>query len=679
MSNTFWVALDAQLATQDVDCAPTAPLCTIADAAAAAGNAAVERVALALASERIHSNRETYVGLRQITDRILMGTADVETDLPVRYRYWPLLGQFLAHLFRDEHDAALTQCANDLRAAIVSGALAHDPDHATMRLTIARHLLGYAQLINDESLLLVLDGVAAEALACPVTNRTARARWWGERAAIAGFWVRHVVERAALDAVFDACETHLATNPLPDASFKLARARHDVAGVMGDDEGAARELAVMPQYVGPTKLVNQLTYFRSRGSLALKRGDAADALADLQSALALAEEIEAPAPFMLSIGLQLALTHLGQRQFADARAVLAKTRERTQQASWHYVDALHGVSTSLHLWNEDRPLALQSLREGLAIYRQRGRIMFLDAVPPVASLVAARALAADIERHFVEEAIRRRGLPPPNATVEDWPWAVRLRLFGGFAIERPGNETPATARRGKSQLRPIAILRALALLGPRGGDRRALARRVWRGEDPDDQADALDMAIGRARKLIGDDTLVRIQDGRFFLDASRVYVDAWALNDIERIATDARHQQVPLLALQDLGEQLIDIYQGRLLDDDDSMAASAVLIEQYRERFIATATLIAELLAPGQLRAATVLLQRAIEREPYSERLYRVLIELLARAGEYAEAMRWYRRCQHAVSQAYGVAVAPSTDALLALIHMPPPSAPVER
>ena len=374
-----------------------------------------------------------------------------------------------------------------------------------------------------------------------------------------------------------ACETHLATNPLPDASFKLARARHDVAGVMGDDEGAARELAVMPQYVGPTKLVNQLTYFRSRGSLALKRGDAADALADLQSALALAEEIEAPAPFMLSIGLQLALTHLGQRQFADARAVLAKTRERTQQASWHYVDALHGVSTSLHLWNEDRPLALQSLREGLAIYRQRGRIMFLDAVPPVASLVAARALAADIERHFVEEAIRRRGLPPPNATVEDWPWAVRLRLFGGFAIERPGNETPATARRGKSQLRPIAILRALALLGPRGGDRRALARRVWRGEDPDDQADALDMAIGRARKLIGDDTLVRIQDGRFFLDASRVYVDAWALNDIERIATDARHQQVPLLALQDLGEQLIDIYQGRLLDDDDSMAASAVL------------------------------------------------------------------------------------------------------
>ena len=37
-----------------------------------------------------------------------------------------------------------------------------------------------------------------------------------------------------------------------------------------------------------------------------------------------------------------------------------------------------------------------------------------------------------------------------------------------------------------------------------------------------DLADALDMAIGRARKLIGDDTLVRIQDGRFFLDASRV-------------------------------------------------------------------------------------------------------------------------------------------------------------
>jgi DNA-binding SARP family transcriptional activator len=186
------------------------------------------------------------------------------------------------------------------------------------------------------------------------------------------------------------------------------------------------------------------------------------------------------------------------------------------------------------------------------------------------------------------------------------------------------------------------------------------------------------MGIGRARKLLGDDSLIQVQDGRIFLDDKRVFVDTWAFDEIEQVIRDTERQPPSRLRMEELGQQLIALYVGRLFDDDDSLTASAILIEQFRERFINMVTLLARTLARHDLRGAMDLLQRAIEREPYSERLYRSLIEQLANAGEYAEAMRWYRRCQHAVSQAYGVAISPNTEALLALIRMPPPNPPVE-
>ena len=57
----------------------------------------------------------------------------------------------------------------------------------------------------------------------------------------------------------------------------------------------------------------------------------------------------------------------------------------------------------------------------------------------------------------------------------------------------------------------------------------------------------------------------------------------------------------------------------------------------------------------------------------WEERLYRELMESQFQAGEYAEVMRTYRRCQHAISSAYGVALSPATRMSVACrISVPP-------
>lgn len=675
----LWCALLDELARQHAYSAPVAPVLALADEAARRGLGSAEQVALAFAAERIHSNRETFVGLAAINARLLEYSGEaLDATVDARLRYWPLLGRYLARLFSGVTDPPLHADARALRSAISTGPLAGDPACAPVRLTIARHLLGYANLTVDDALLIELNAIATEACAHPATSADAKALWWGERVVIAAItWCRSGQDRPAIEALFAECEAFLAQHPQRDVQFKLARARLDVASTALDAAGRDAALRAMRDCIQPGKLLNQLQYFRCKGYASLTIGAAVDAEHELRQGLKLAAEIAAPPPFRLALGQLLGQVLLQQGRLTEAAEQLHDVRQFAPPEQEHFVDAMRLLVEALAAWDEQRERALTALRAGFALYRQTGRVFFLQNHPALASLTAARALAHDIEPGFVIEAIRRREMPPPDRLTSAWPWAVRLRLFGGFAMERPGADNERR-QRGKTPAKPIAILRALALLGPRGGDRRALARRVWRGEDPESVVDALEMGIGRARKLLGDDSLIRVHDGRIFLDDKRVFVDIWAFDDIERLLQDAGQTPRSRVALEDLGRQLIALYAGRLFDDDDAIAASAVVIEQFRERFITMMTQLSTLLAQHDPRGGSALLQRAIEREPYSEQLYRALIGQLASAGEYAEAMRWYRRCQHAVSQAYGVAVSPNTDALLSLIRMPPPTGPVE-
>ena len=67
----------------------------------------------------------------------------------------------------------------------------------------------------------------------------------------------------------------------------------------------------------------------------------------------------------------------------------------------------------------------------------------------IAARLFAAALDRDIEREFVVKAIRSRQLAAPDPTSERWPWAVRIRALGSFAVEGEGrgHRLPSARRR----------------------------------------------------------------------------------------------------------------------------------------------------------------------------------------------------------------------------------------
>lgn len=218
------------------------------------------------------------------------------------------------------------------------------------------------------------------------------------------------------------------------------------------------------------------------------------------------------------------------------------------------------------------------------------------------------------------------------------------------------------------------MLKWLAHVGPEGIDRRTLIRRLWPGEAAEEQSAAFEMALARLRKALPDADLIVADKGMLRLDRERVWVDAWAFTSLcDHVDAHLARDNLPKPdVLLNWATEVNRLMHGRYLEGEEDGAAMEVVAEQLRERFVNNQEQLAEALAATELAAARDLLTKALEREPYAEQLYRALMRLQLRAGDFAEVVRTYRRCQTAISRAYGVALAAQTQAIL--VQLPKPA-----
>jgi DNA-binding SARP family transcriptional activator len=193
-----------------------------------------------------------------------------------------------------------------------------------------------------------------------------------------------------------------------------------------------------------------------------------------------------------------------------------------------------------------------------------------------------------------------------------------------------------------------------------------LIRALWPGDAIESQVAAFEMALARLRKMLPDENLIIAEKGYVRLDARRVWVDAWAFKALADRYTEAPPLDADVtLRIHETASLANALFAGRYLDGADESTYIRLEAEQLRERYVSLQIQLAHALLAVDQSAASTLLMQAVEREPYSERLYRELMESQRQAGEYAEVMRTYRRCQHAISTAYGVALSPATVAIV--------------
>lgn len=640
------------------------------------GSALHERAACTLAMICIQDARETCAGLDDLQRRVL---ARVEDDPPELARdtghpshdeciAWALLGSVIATLF----SAATTTSVGITEAgeATLRALAKLEGSPPRVRLTFARYLLGVAALGSSDSLLGRLDAVAAAAIKDATSiDRVACDEWYAERAMVAAFMfnTRRIDE--------DTLVQHIKRGASVGAhqAFKIARAELMRAVQIEGTDRQRAALDALRSALQPQQVVPWIAFLRMKAEFLIRCVDYSGAEAAAAEALQVAERVSAHAPLLVACLVSLGNTQALQGRLVDAVSNYDRAAARALPGHAVLIGAWRDVLRGVAEIDRDGAAALNFIKGGLAALRGAAAFSFLTVAPALAARICALSLDFDIEVDYVRTVISRSKLVAPFAHARAWPWALRIHLFGGFRCDWSLDADGEGKARNKPAKRLLGLLKWLAHVGPEGIDRRTLIRRLWPGEAVEGQSAAFDMALARLRKALPDADLIIVDKGMLRLDRTRVWVDTWAFTSLcdhvgEHLASDSLPKPDVLLHWAAEANRLM---LGRYLDGEEDGATMEVVAEQLRERFVNNQAQLAEALARYDVAAARDLLAKALEREPYAEQLYRALMRLQLRAGDFAEVVRTYRRCQTAISRAYGVAPASQTQAIRAQLPKP--------
>jgi DNA-binding SARP family transcriptional activator/transposase len=288
----------------------------------------------------------------------------------------------------------------------------------------------------------------------------------------------------------------------------------------------------------------------------------------------------------------------------------------------------------------------ERLRHAMAAVAAANWPAILLNLPDILADLAADALECGFETDHVRALIAQRRLKPPPRRPAGWPWPLRLRLLGGFSLERHGAALEPGA---KAPRRALDLLRLLAISRPHACPLEDLHDALWPDADGAQARAACEQALHRLRKLLGDASLVVQRDGRVSLDRERVWtdLDAW----------EARRQSlVPdtMLTPDEVRELLLE-FGGPLFGAEPAAPWSLVVAERVRAAFVELAERAAgEALAAGDPDRAHALVHHALDVYPDSARLHELLIRQSIGRSDPAGALeawgRW-ERMRHALGQ----------------------------
>lgn len=567
-------------------------------------------------------------------------THDTETDLRV------LPGLLAAFVHR--------QTTHPLTASLADRAerLIEEPLGASQRIllgSLAFYLLWTGQTLRLDRIMIKIDRLCAPQDAAPATLL----RWFG-----VGVLVRSL--RGQVDEALRQARMALTlTDQGPAPMRAKAQLMMVLAAVAARDGTLARaHLAEVAAVLDPANPIDATTYEFQRAIVMLLDGEWDTAMRLMRSAVASGQASGWPLRENIALlGLALAATQTGE--FAQAQAALDAARAQPFYAvcRWHHwIAGL--IEAHLAERCSDRPHAVAALAQAFAT----GRAFGFDFGPlpygcgDMMSQLALLALEHNVDPPFARQIIQRYALPAPANAGPGWPWPIRIRTLGHFAIERDG--APASASRKESR-KPLDLLKLVVALGGTAVPVSHLCASLWPDAPGDAARNSFDNALHRLRKLLGGDQHVLLHGGGLSLNTTTCWIDLAAL--------DACLASPPSAAS---AQQAMALYQGEFLAGEEELAEVLVARARIQTRFTRQMDAFgATLEAAGRHAEAAVIYQRVIEQLPLAEDLYRRLITCRLALGQPAEAFDAYRRCRQQLSVVLGIRPAPETDALVASLR----------
>ncbi len=358
----------------------------------------------------------------------------------------------------------------------------------------------------------------------------------------------------------------------------------------------------------------------------------------------------------------------GADKAKESAALARRVIETCAAADVPHIELTDGLLQSHALWNEDRPRAEQMLATHIGTARKLNVLAYLNLLPQVASHVAAEALRANQENDFVVRSIKSRNLPAPRNAPKSWPWPIRVEVLRAFRILR---DTEPLLFSGKAQQKPLELLKYLVCTRDLVADSTTTASALWPDAEEGAARKSLEVTVSRLRKLLGDDSLVIVKEGKVSLDEHRVSSD---LHDFTKAVAEAESVasgRYRKLQVVELGDELLRLFEALPLEQEEPTAWREAVRERHRAAFLrATRTLIAYWEGTGDAVQAIFLIEAALARDPLSETLYRLLMQIHIDAGNPTEAMRIYRQCRQMLSVLIGTQPSVDTERLKKSIQL---------
>lgn len=300
-------------------------------------------------------------------------------------------------------------------------------------------------------------------------------------------------------------------------------------------------------------------------------------------------------------------------------------------------------------------LADAALREGFRCGAQWNYRYFNHWQPRVMARLCTEALKRGIETQYVRSLVTQHGLMPesPPLDVPDWPWPVKLRTLGGFALEVAGE--PVVFPR-KAQQRPLSLLKFLAARGGKGVSDTDIQDALWYDADGDAAKNAYTTALHRVRKLLGNEKALVHAEGALSFNANMVWADVPAFEtccrQVESVVTGRHTPQ----DLQSGLESLLGLYCGMFLPGEQASWAIPTR-ERLQSRFLLVIQLLGRALERHDcLNVSETCYRHGLQADPLVESFYLNLMRILARQERKREALQLFEQCRSLLESELGVA-----------------------